>query len=47
MNEKKKTLKPERKCLKMLLAEADEQTSRTCGQNGHGNVEDLLSGKTL
>lgn len=34
-------------CLKMLLAEADEQISRTRGQNRHGNVEALLSGKTL
>lgn len=31
----------------MLLAEADEQISGTRGQNGHGNVEALLSGKTL
>lgn len=31
----------------MLLAEADEQIIGTRGQHGHGNVEALLSGKTL
>lgn len=45
MNEKRLKSLKRSTYLKMLLAEAEEQISGTCGQNGHGNVEALLSGK--